>query len=90
MAECLLGAVGVLNTLDLDQAGARVGNMARALVAQVTSPNANASAKHPIFSKKSSLVFGCVEDWGICGADREPTQRLRLLYRVFSLRALLT
>jgi hypothetical protein len=41
----LLGSRGVINTLDLDQAGARAGDMARALVAQVTSPISNPSAK---------------------------------------------
>lgn len=34
----VLGGVGVVNTLDLDQAGSRAGGVTRALVAQVTSP----------------------------------------------------
>lgn len=35
----LLGRGSVVNALDLHQAGARVGDMARALVAQVATPN---------------------------------------------------
>lgn len=34
----VLGSGCAINTLDLDQAGARVGDVTRALVAQVTSP----------------------------------------------------
>jgi len=37
LAQVEVGSRGVINTLDLDQAGARAGDMARALVAQVTS-----------------------------------------------------
>lgn len=37
-SENILGGVGVVNTLDLDQAGGRASGVARALVAQVTSP----------------------------------------------------
>lgn len=45
VAGDLLGGRGVINTLDLDQAGAGGSDMTRALVAQVTSPNSNPSAK---------------------------------------------
>lgn len=38
LAEVEVGSVCAVNTLDLDQAGARVGDVTRALVAQVTSP----------------------------------------------------
>lgn len=37
LAKVEVGGGGVVNALNLDQAGARVGDMARALVAQVTS-----------------------------------------------------
>lgn len=37
LAKVEVGGLGVVNTLDLDQAGARVGGVTRALVAHVTS-----------------------------------------------------
>lgn len=37
LAEIEVGGVGVINTLNLDQAGSRAGGVTRALVAQVTS-----------------------------------------------------
>lgn len=37
LSKVEVGGVGVINTLDLDQAGARAGGVTRALVAQVTS-----------------------------------------------------
>lgn len=37
LAEVEVGALGVVNTLNLDQAGGRAGSVTRALVAQVTS-----------------------------------------------------
>lgn len=43
----ILGGAGVVDTLDLDQAGLGVVDVARALVGQVTSPMANKSAMHP-------------------------------------------
>lgn len=42
----ILGGVGVINTLDLDQAGARAGGVTRALVAQVTSPKPSSSVQN--------------------------------------------
>lgn len=43
-----LGSVGVLNTLNLDQRGTRVGGVPRALVAQVASP-VEQSSQYVIF-----------------------------------------
>lgn len=42
----ILGGVGVINTLNLDQAGSRAGGVTRALVAQVTSPKPISSVQN--------------------------------------------
>jgi hypothetical protein len=44
----VLGGVGVINTLNLDQAGSRAGGVTRALVAQVTSPKPSSSVQSSI------------------------------------------
>jgi hypothetical protein len=50
LAEVEVGGVGVVNTLDLDQAGSRAGGVTRALVAQVTSPKPSSSVQNSIAS----------------------------------------
>lgn len=44
----VLGGVGVINTLNLDQAGSRAGGVTRALVAQVTSPKPISSVQNSV------------------------------------------
>jgi len=48
LAEIEVGGVGVINTLNLDQAGSRAGGVTRALVAQVTSPKPISSVQNSV------------------------------------------
>ena len=57
----VLGGVGVVNTLDLDQAGSRAGGVTRALVAQVTSPKPSSSVQSSIASLLSCPWLGFAE-----------------------------
>lgn len=53
----VLGGVGVINTLNLDQAGSRAGGVTRALVAQVTSPKPISSVQNSYRSLCSCRGF---------------------------------
>lgn len=75
----VLGSLGIIDTLNLDEAGGGVGGVTRALVAQVTSPNSSMLAiRFPRFTSSRRGGFGW--DSSASGDDEKLTRVLAVGY----------
>lgn len=85
--ENILGGLGVVNTLDLNQAGARVGGVTRALVAHVTSPKPSLSVQILRFDFVPCVAkFDIGSIWEIAaGASPKFSNRMPGAQRMYSL-----